>query len=109
MQGPLKASFIVAPQQRERICQMRYGDLLAFGVCATLKIPPHTPLLLYPGNEKLRVLYSLPPFFFSKKQRSSRNRSDAREKERLVRGYSPPSASGVLIGCNRRRAKNAGL
>lgn len=64
MQGPLKASFIVAPQQRERICQMRYGDLLAFGVCATLKIPPHTPLLLYPGNEKLRVLYSLPPFFF---------------------------------------------
>lgn len=29
MQGPLKASFIVALQQRERICQMRYGDLLA--------------------------------------------------------------------------------
>lgn len=39
MQGPLKASFIVALQQRERICLMRYGDLLAFGVCATLNSP----------------------------------------------------------------------
>lgn len=29
MQRPLKASFIGALQQRERICQMRNGDLLA--------------------------------------------------------------------------------
>lgn len=39
MQGPLKSSFIVAPQQRERICQMRDGDLLALEY-ALHYIPP---------------------------------------------------------------------
>lgn len=39
MQGPLKSSFIVALQQRERICQMRYGDLLALEY-ALRYIPP---------------------------------------------------------------------
>lgn len=39
MQGPLKASFIVALRRRERICRMRYGDLLALEY-ALNQIPP---------------------------------------------------------------------
>lgn len=66
MQGPLKSSFIVAVQQRERICQIRCGDLLALWSmrCTT---SPYS----HPGDEKLRVLYSPPPFFSTKKQHSS--------------------------------------
>lgn len=39
MQGPFKASFIVALQQRGRICQMRYGDLLALENMRCTKFP----------------------------------------------------------------------
>lgn len=38
-QGPFKASFIVALQRRGRICQMRYGDLLALESKRDAKFP----------------------------------------------------------------------
>lgn len=63
MQGPLKASLIVAPSAEGKDLSNALRGFIGFGVCATLNSP------LYPGNEKLRVLYSLPPF--PEKQHSS--------------------------------------
>lgn len=39
MQGPFKASCIVALQQRKRIGEMRYGDLLALENMSCTKFP----------------------------------------------------------------------
>lgn len=75
------------------------GIYWLWSICATLNSP-----YSYPEDENLPVWCSLPPFLPQKQQQSSWNRSDAQEKE-AVGGYSPSSASGVLIGCNHCRAK----
>ena len=62
MQGPLKASFIVAPQLRERIVKCAMGIHWLWNM-------RYARFPLYPGKEKLLALSSLPPF--SKKQHSS--------------------------------------
>lgn len=89
---------------------MRHGDLLALEYMRYAKKNHPPPLSLY-ILEMRSCLCCVVCHLFPKSSIAAEIEADAQEKERLVRSYSPRSASGVLIGCkpSPRQKKNVGL